>query len=129
MLRTLNQNKTLHALLGSTKMMQHKKELVYQFSNERTTSSGELTYQECQSLIDFLKGQKTDNPADRMRKKIIALMKHDLKWTIKEIDEFCKTKGYLKKGFNDYTKQELPKLVSQFENIHKQKIAKRICSI
>jgi hypothetical protein len=67
---------------------------------------------------------------DKMRKKIIALA-HQMGWSAihptsgnkiadtKRINEWCKKYGYLHKELNSYTIDELPKLVTQFENLYK----------
>lgn len=68
--------------------------------------------------------------ANRMRRKIIALA-HQMGWSTKHpvsgnkiadiarIDAWCKKFGHVKKTFNSYTVQELPMLVTQFEEMFK----------
>lgn len=54
MIRTLSQNKWLHSLLNQTGLMSEKAQLSKQYSNGRTNSTSELSYDECQALITFL---------------------------------------------------------------------------
>jgi hypothetical protein len=68
--------------------------------------------------------------ANNMRKKIIALA-HQMGWSayhpvsgrkvadMAHINEWCTKYGYLHKPLNDYTLAELPKLVTQFDNLYK----------
>lgn len=76
---------------------------------------------------------KANTPAQQantMRKKIIALA-HQMGWSaihpvsknkiadIPRIDAWAIKYGYLHKSLNNYTIQELPKLVTQFDNLYK----------
>jgi hypothetical protein len=67
--------------------------------------------------------------ANTMRKKIIALA-HQMGWSkihpgsgnkiadMQRIDEWCNKYGYLHKRLNQYTIEELPKLVTQYQNLY-----------
>lgn len=70
-----------------------------------------------------------DEAAHRMRRKIFALARA-IGWATGEtpedkamnaavVDAFCVARGYLKKPLHQYTTAELPKLVSQWEQIQK----------
>lgn len=74
---------------------------------------------------------KTDKErANTMRRKIIALA-HNMGWSakhptsgnkiadMKRINDWCKKYGYLHIPLNDYTAAQLPKLVTQFDNLYK----------
>jgi hypothetical protein len=74
---------------------------------------------------------KTDaDRANNMRKKIIALA-HQMGWStthvtsgktiadMPHINIWCIKYGYLHKPLNNYTLAELPKLVTQFDNLYK----------
>jgi hypothetical protein len=76
-------------------------------------------------------GKKTDKErANPMRKKIIALA-HQMGWStyhpdsgkkiadMPRINAWCSKYGYLHKALNAYTIEELPKLVTQFDNLYK----------
>lgn len=75
---------------------------------------------------------KANTPAQQantMRKKIIALA-HQMGWSsihpasgnkiadMARINAWCEKYGYLHKKLNDYTVDELPKLVTQFVNLY-----------
>ncbi len=75
--------------------------------------------------------KKTDKErASNMRKKIIALA-HQMGWSsyhpdsgkkiadMPRINAWCSKYGYLHKELNSYTLAELPKLVTQFDNLYK----------
>ncbi len=120
------QLKTLHALLSSTGTMQFKREMIRDISGGRTESSRELTYQEAERIIEHLKSlNPTISGAEKMRKKILSFA-HEMGWhtlingewkiDIKSVDSWCVKYSYLKKRLNDYTYEELPKLVTQFEH-------------
>lgn len=132
-----NLNKELHAVLNQYGAMEQKASLVNQFTNGRTTSSRDMSQAECLALIKALKGEtpktvekpspksKSNDKANRMRRKIIAMMVHGLGWTYNDIDAFCKKSGHIKKDkLNDYDSKELVKLVGQFELVHKDQQAK-----
>lgn len=114
------QNKALHGLLNRTGLMEQKEALVMAFSNGRVKSSRELAFQEAGALITHLKSL---DKSHRMRRKIIS-MAHELGWKVpgtKKIDmnainAWCEKYGFGKKELNQYTEQELPKLVTQFQN-------------
>ena len=129
MKRTNYQNRILHGLLNRLKLTDQKAALVAQYTCGRTAKSSEMSQAECQALIDALsaqiQGTMQQQSADKMRKKIIALAHHEMGWAMADIDTFCQTKGYLKKGLNKYSIKELPTLVSQFEAIY-QSYLKRL---
>jgi hypothetical protein len=133
-MRDENQNKRLHLLLGKASLLAEKPELVSFFTDGRTTSSRELTYEEAENFINYLEGmsqlQKTSGKesTEKMRRNIIAIC-YELGWiensdnpeerkmNMAVIDSFIKQRGYIKKPLNDFTLKELPKLVSQFKQI------------
>ncbi len=139
MLRTLEQNKRLWSLSNSLHLdAEGLKEYVLKYSHNRTASSKALTIPECQALInelDALKKSLTNAPisnndaSQRMRRKIMSIC-HEMNWTEagkldwKRINGFMLNSSYLKKAINAYTSQELPKLVSQFEQLLKSHYAK-----
>jgi len=135
--RGMWQNKQLHAILGKLKIDKETKEdLVYQFTSNRTKSSREMLMQECQNLINYLnalqKGStqlkardsgKVYDACNQMRRKILSIC-HELQWENAEgkidwtrLNNYLNKYGYLHKPLNDYTYDELPKLVTQFENL------------
>jgi hypothetical protein len=145
--RTLQQNTRLHALIGELYIdAEMKEDLVLQFSNQRTNTSSKLLVVECEALINHLqsvkngyvidgnKGRSTfdkNTPENKMRRKILSIC-HEIHWTKNgsidwnKLDAFLLKSGYLhKEKLNDYTVEELPKLVTQFEQLQKTFYAKR----
>ena len=129
------QNRKLHLLLNKAGLMEEKPELVSFYTNGRTSSSRELSFQEAEKLIRYLEsitqGKTAPTPADKadkMRKKVISVC-YELGWiepsdepeerriNMAVIDSFLKQRGYLKKPLNDFTEKELPRLVTQFKQI------------
>lgn len=116
---TKQQNSILHGFLSANNLMDQKESLVFAFTNGRSRSSKELTYQEAGELITHLKNIDSRH---KMRRKIIKLA-HEIGWKLADnkidmaaIDSWCTTYGFGKKKLNDYSVAELPKLVTQFEN-------------
>lgn len=64
------QNKRLHALLSELGWMEQKKDLVSGFTQGRTVSSAEMSYDECQQLISHLAAEK-NAICKKMRGKLI----------------------------------------------------------
>lgn len=142
MYRNQSQNKRLHQLIGELNIdNEQKEELVYQYTNGREKSSAKMLMNECQSLINYLDLIKKGNtpkqqeskeitPAQRMRRKILSIC-HEMGWKQNgaidwdRLNGWLSKSGYLKKDLNDYTEAELPKLVTQFEQLLKSHYAKR----
>lgn len=144
MQRNTQQNKTLHGLINKLGISQDmKQEMVFECSHGRTKSSADLSMEECQSLINHLKtigGQvvqvvhmkpKLENtPENRMRRKILSIC-HEMAWKKdgkldwERINGFLLKSGYKHKALGKYTAQELPILVTQFEQLLKDYYGKR----
>ncbi len=139
-IRTKAQNTRLHALLVALNIdTDQKLDFVIQFSNERVFSSADLTVDECQAFISHLQAlkdgfrpaQRMDNdPANKQRRKILAIC-HEMHWTkngkvdMIRLNAFLEKSGHLhKKNLNEYQLNELPTLVSQFEQLLKSYYAK-----
>lgn len=99
-----------------------KDELVYGASGGRTTSLRELTSDEARQLLSNL--FETD-PAQPMRKKIFS-MAHEMRWVqsnnpgkvdSNRLDQVLIKFGYLHKPLMQYKYEELPRLVTQVENM------------
>lgn len=133
MRRTISQNARLHGLINELKIDKETKEdLVYTFTQGRSASSSDMSVDECQSLIGYLeytKPRKTDK-ANKQRKKILSIC-HEMDWRVNEkvdfkrLEDYLLKYGYLHKPLNDYTEDELPTLVTQFQNLLKSYYAKR----
>jgi hypothetical protein len=147
MLRTESQNKRLHLLIGKLAIgAEQKEELVYEFTGGRETSSAKMEVRECNALIghlEILSGQSTatktkgygftqvNDAANKMRRKILSIV-HELGWELPggkidwaRLNEYLNKYGYLHKALNDYKYEELPTLVTQFENLQRSAYAKR----
>lgn len=112
---------------------ENRKDIAYDFSEGRTTSLKELTDKEYSAVLKSLKKRQSALPSttkgDKQRKKIIALcrdmgmekydtVKQKMVADMPKIYKLIVDKGYLKpKKLNDYTANELPKLVTQVQNI------------
>ena len=138
---TYNQNKQLHLYLTQANLTVHKATMVHSYTNGRCTSSKDMHHTEAQALINYLRNQvqlhtpqgntASHNKVQNQRRKIIAIA-HNMGWQIpnpqggkpkadlKRINDWCIKYSFGKKKLNDYTVQELPKLVSIFEGIYKQ---------
>jgi len=112
-------------------------ELIYDFTDGRTSSSKDLTEVEMNLLITRLRRQSSgtisagftprNDAANKMRRKIIS-MAYQIGWTERtpngdkadmlRINGWCHKFGYLHKPLNDYALPELPRLVTQFENMY-----------
>ncbi len=135
MLRTLEQNKRYHTLLGELGITdkEQKEELVFSFTNERTIKSSRMEMQEMHALCNHLQGMvyEMDDRADKMRKKILSIC-HEMKWKDAAgkvnwdmLNDWLNMYGYLHKGLDEYTEKELPKLVTQFEGCLRSYYAQR----
>jgi hypothetical protein len=84
-------------------------------------------------------GRGVNDPRVKMQRKIIA-MAHEIGWNLhpaspqpssngegatrlkidmQKLNAWCEKHGYLHKKFNDYTYNELPRLIAQFEQAYK----------
>lgn len=133
----------IHTLLP-TQVKQDKElkcALIAQYTGDETkTSTRDLSYSQAYELIRDLQVNQKHNPttmrSDKMRKKIIS-MAHDMGWQyyneskrkmcadIKAINSWCEKYGFLHKSLDSYTYAELPTLVSQFEQVYNDAMAKK----
>lgn len=139
--RNNKQNAALHALVGELNIdTEQKEELVYQYTNGRTTSSSKMLVTECQLLINHLNSikrcmtPKPDNwketPENVMRRKILAIC-HEIQWTkdgkvdLKKLDDWLTKSGVFHKKLNDLTISELPAQITQLEQVQKSFYGKK----
>lgn len=128
-IRTQEQNTRFHAIIGKLGLSKdEKQQLVEEVSYGRTDSSRELYVSEMNHLINHLQSIVNSNgpdPAFKMRRKIFSLC-HEFGWEclpesrkvdVQRLNNWMLKFGYLHKPLNSYTLQELPKLVTQFENM------------
>lgn len=121
---TAEQITRMHTLLNTLGMRDDKKELMRFFADENrpVESSKELRYHEAYALIDYLVSVQKMNPeavkCDRQRKKVISAcrevgMNIGHKADMKRINAWVEQYGYLHKPLMEYNSKELPKLVTQ----------------
>jgi hypothetical protein len=124
---TISQLTAIHTLLSKHSLKDEKASIVEAFSAGRTTSSKELRFAEAAALIGHLKSlEPTVGGAEKMRNKILS-MAHEMNWRhegtqrvdMDHVNNWCLSRGYIKKKLDDYTYNELPKLVTQFEEVYK----------
>lgn len=126
------QLRTIITKLGMSE--EDKEDAVLNTTQGRTKSIREMYPSEAITLINALNG-KEDRPHEsgkksRMKRQILALC-HEMGWEhdngkvdLDRVNAYCKQRGYLKKEFNDYTEKELPRLVAQFRQMHKNYLLK-----
>jgi hypothetical protein len=136
------QIKAISTLLGKHNLVDQKDSIIGSFTNGRTTSRKDMTKAEAAALIGHLKSlDPTDRRSDKMRNKILS-MAHEMGWNLTPIpatspltplqgervkskvdmahvNNWCVKSGYLHKPLDEYTYNELPRLVSQFEEVYK----------
>jgi hypothetical protein len=134
------QVKAIYTLLGKFGLRDEKESIVRSFTANRTDSTRAMKDKEAAALIGHLKSMDVvDTRSDKMRKKILS-MAHEMGWSssakatedkqakrkidMEHVNNWCKSHGYLHKPLDDYTYNELPRLVSQFEQVYKDYLKK-----
>jgi len=126
---TKQQNAAFYGYLKKLNLTAQKADIVLGASQGRTEKSSELTHTEVGDLLKWFKAQDgEEQQAVPMRRKLIA-MAHEMHWhnlengvhkaDMKRIDDWCVKYGYLHKKLDAYKYKELPTLLSQFEQAHK----------
>lgn len=122
------QIKTMHTLLRKLNLMAWKQDIMNaDLPDDRyVTSSKDLYYEEANRIIKYLQGQQNQSPEevslDRQRKKIISSCR-EMGWNkggyadMRRIYDWVEKYGYLNKPLNEYTLQEIPRLVTQASNM------------
>jgi len=112
-----------------------RSEIIADFTNGQKNSLKQLTDWEYNELIRRLNSTMSqqlpkydvNNPLQKQRRKVIALLckvgmlKNDTA-DMPRIYAWVRQYGYLHKNFNDYTYEEIPKLVTQAEKFYKSHI-------
>lgn len=126
MKRTISQNNEFYALLAHLKLDDETKmSMVHNYSGGKTYKSSEMDRSEFQLMLNDLRYRSTFcEKSDKMRKKIISLFIKqgytllNNKCDMLALESWCEKYGYLHKPFNAYKKDELPRLVTQAENMY-----------
>ena len=95
----------------------------------RCSSSKELTDEEGVLLLQHLKDNDPHRKAIEKMKGKMFYYCHEMGWTktnstgrkvvdMQRLDDWCKSRSYLKKKLDWYNYKELPKLVTQFEQVY-----------
>jgi hypothetical protein len=128
----------IKGLLVQLRLIDDSAGFAKQYSNNRTEHIGELTGAEANLLIKNLMPSVKNNGASNehiakaeasntMRRKIIS-MAREMGWhtrnatgqlvcNMERVEQWCILHGYMAKGLNKYTFEELPKLVTQMEYV------------
>jgi hypothetical protein len=118
----------IHVLLHKCGLMAYKADMVIEVTNGREHSTKQLTFDEANLMIARLeatikeRAKKAQEPAQVMRRKIISCCR-EMGWVkggkadMPRIYTWVLKYGYLHKPLNAYTAMELPKLVTQAENM------------
>src|ERR1035437_5612249 len=118
----------IHVLLNQLHLIDDKSHIIYLFTNGRETSSREMTLNEATQLIGHL---AASDPCEKMRKKIFALAYEagiiwgdtpdDKKMNTVKLNQFLLYRGTVKKEISSMNKNELIKVVTQFQYIIQHK--------
>lgn len=123
---TARQKSAIFTLLGRHGLMDEKENIIATFTDGRTTSTKEMTDREAREMIQYLmKHNPRAGAEDKMRKKVLS-MAHEMGWRVvgtekismARVNQWCITYGYLHKPLDQYSYDELPKLISQFESVY-----------
>lgn len=103
-----------------------KAEIVFEYTNGRSTSLKEMTQRETSALINVLNERLSPAKAkrDRQVSKILS-MAHEMHWELQDgkvdmerLDVFFLTRTPQKKKLAEFTDAELPGLVTLFEKVY-----------
>lgn len=114
----------LHTLLNALGLIEMKKELIYNYTQGRTESSRELSFNEAKFMIWQLSKQDPRESQIRSIKYlgykagiIYGDTKDDWKMNEAKLNVFLREKGTVKKNLQNMTLEELKKVHRQFEAI------------
>lgn len=136
---TVQRHRRLYGLLNETGTFKHRHDLVCSFTDGRSENSSDLTDMEADQMIRHLEAiikdgkishVGVDRRGQQMRRRILSLC-YNIGWTewdyddekpvvdFERLDNWMLKYGHLHKKLNEYTYEELPTLVTQFENMAK----------
>jgi hypothetical protein len=125
---TKDQIKYVRGLLSRAGLTDYKDEIALSFTSGRTEHLTGMTYAETQEIIAYLKGilnMPQDTPVEKQRRKILSLA-HEMKWhlpgtrkvDIERVNHWLMTRTAFKKPLNDLLYNELPVVVTAFNNVY-----------
>ncbi|MEI6683449.1 MAG: hypothetical protein WCO44_12505 [Bacteroidota bacterium] len=135
---TIGRHRRLYGLFHDTGTEKYRHDLVRSFTDGRTENSSELSDLEADELIRHLETlikkphgptlSGVDYQGQQQRRRILSLCynigwvicneaskKHQVDFT--RLNSWMLKYGYMHKPLNNYSYQELPRLVTQFENM------------
>lgn len=130
---TAQQIKIIQTLFTATGNRSNRHDIVAGFTGGRSASTKDLTADETKALIEHLQKLTVTTPdqlaINKMRGKILYFA-HEMRMTklnkggkvvanMQKVDAWMLKYSYLHKKLDAYKKDELPKLVSQFETVYK----------
>lgn len=107
-----------------------REDYIRKFTAGKKNGLSQLSAWEYKELIKWLKSvfqnneakvaaDKYNTPENKMRRKIISLLKHKMNYTMADIDKWCMKYSAQHKTLQQHTLDELPTLVTQAENLYK----------
>lgn len=120
-----------NSLLAKLNRQDHKRDMIASFTGGRTSHTHDMTSTELREMLTYLQCEVDkqfyghQKSVDKQRRKIFHYC-HLMLWykdgttqlDYTAIDEFCRARGHKHKPLNDYTLDELPTLVSQFQQVY-----------
>lgn len=125
------QLRCVNTMISKLGLKDIRADLISGATGERSDSASDLKMHEAAQLIKYLKSQDPEElRAEKMRRKLIGMAyeraglardapKEQKQKTVNWLNGWCKQYGYLHKALNCYRYNELPMLISQFENVLK----------
>ncbi|MDX1350247.1 MAG: hypothetical protein R3279_08370 [Putridiphycobacter sp.] len=109
-----------------------RSDLIYDFTNGKKNGLTDLTPFEYREFIAYLnrtylnapQPQPVDSVENKMRRKIIAILKHQMGYSMMQIESWCLNYGKYHKGLNQHNYKELVDLVSQVERYYQKTLQK-----
>lgn len=130
---TPDQLKIIHVLLNKNGLIEHKAEIIHEYSHGRCTSSRSLSFTEAKALIAHLNtyGNNDSSYKQHQCKLKILSMAHELGWQLsaskidmERVNAWCIKYGHQHCKLDKYPADDLPMLVTQFEKMYSQYINK-----
>lgn len=134
-IRTNTQHKTLFGLLHKLNQIHLRGDLAFSFSGGRVSSTSKLFESECKALINHLREEIKKAEPEQPRTKLDKMIGkffyycHELNWKkgrkldYPKINNWLLESSYLKKLLDEYSEQEMPKLLLQIERLLYKKTA------